>query len=45
MVYPALQIESAYINEIGKNNDLVNILLLEFKMEKSLKIYIIKGFL
>ncbi|KLA29623.1 hypothetical protein [Bacillus wiedmannii] len=45
MVYPALQIESAYINEIGQNNDLVNILLLELKMDKFLKIHKIKGFL
>ncbi|MDI6674424.1 hypothetical protein QMA02_00930 [Bacillus wiedmannii] len=45
MVYPTLQIESTYINEIGQNNDLVNTLLLKLKMDKSLKIYKIKGFL
>lgn len=45
MVYPALQIESTYINEIGQNNDLVNTLLLKLRMDKSLKIYKIKGFL
>ncbi|WP_176697674.1 hypothetical protein [Bacillus wiedmannii] len=45
MVYPALQIESTYINEIGQNNDLVNTLLLKLKMDKFLKIHKIKDFL
>ncbi|MES5954750.1 hypothetical protein QCI42_15075 [Bacillus fungorum] len=44
MLYPALQIESTYINEIGQNNDLVNTLLLGFKMDKFLKIHKNKRF-